>query len=185
MAPTRQFNRIGYRAKGGVGHCDSDDHWHDHVIVARHFGKSSSQQSPYDFSSGAHAAPISTGPLAGLCPSGNIQQWQPTTFADRTSGVRTVEFRGKVIYYNVPDGTRNGSICFKNLYEIQWTPRLGSHGTPPIQAGDSGAWLCVSGPNGYEWAAMAVAREPSIGFAVSASAIETWWQGLNLNLNPM
>ncbi|HWX20694.1 MAG TPA: hypothetical protein VN578_12415 [Candidatus Binatia bacterium] len=124
------------------------------------------------------------GPIAGLFPRGSIQQWHPTVFAGRTSGVRSVEFRTPVAFYNVP-GPSGGTICFNDLFEIQWSPGVGQPG-PPIQAGDSGAWLCISGPSGYELAAMVVAWDPHIGFAVSASALERWWKGVGFaNLQPM
>lgn len=125
------------------------------------------------------------GPIVGIFPNGSIQQWHPAIFAGRTSNIRSVEFFAPVAYYNVPDATGTGTICFNDIRLIRWPPGGGTGGPPPIQAGDSGAWLCVSGVNGYEWAAMAVAWDPQIGFAIPASAIETWWQSIKLNLRPV
>jgi len=123
------------------------------------------------------------GPITGLYAAANIQQWQPTSFAGRTSVVRTVEFRGKIVYYNIPNANLTGTYCFSDLYEIQWgVGHQQLH--PPVQGGDSGAWLCISGANGYEWAATIVASDPSMGFAVSATALEQWWQGQGLSLSP-
>lgn len=124
------------------------------------------------------------GPVRSIYPAGSIQQWQSTTFTGRTSSLRNVEFRGLIAYYNIPNASNTGTICFENLYEIQWPPPASSNAGPPIQAGDSGAWLCISGVNGYEWAGMAVAWDPTMGFALTASSIETWWkqQGLSFQL---
>lgn len=121
----------------------------------------------------------SLGPIAGVF-KGSIQQWQPATYVGRTSNRQNVEFRGCIVYYNVPDG-KGGTVCFQNLYEIQWPPS-GHRATSPIQAGDSGAWLCVSTPKGYEWAALAVASDPTMGFAVRASKVEDWWKAQGFTL---
>jgi hypothetical protein len=133
----------------------------------------------------AELAVDTLGPITGLFPNTDIQQWHPAIFAGRTSNVRSVEFLVPTAFYNVPNATGTGTTCFNNVRLVQWEPGAISNGQPPIQAGDSGAWLCVGGPNGYEWAAMIIAWEPRMGFAISASAIENWWQHLGLSLSPV
>jgi hypothetical protein len=123
------------------------------------------------------------GPITGIFPSTDIQQWHPTIFAGRTSDVRKVEFLVPALYYNVPAADRNGTICFNNVFLIHWGIGSGPNGQPPIQAGDSGAWLCIGGPKGWEWAGIVIAWSPQLGFAVSASRVQDWWQQSGMSLN--
>jgi hypothetical protein len=125
------------------------------------------------------------GPITGIFPSGDIQQWHPTIFVGRTSGVRKVEFFIPVLYYNLPTADGKGTNCFNNIWLVQWPPGGGSNGKPPLQEGDSGAWLCIGGPNGWEWAGMVIGWAPQIGFAVTASNVARWWQQLGLDLSPL
>jgi len=121
----------------------------------------------------------SLGAVTGLFPDASIVQWQATTYEGRTSGVQAVQFRGRCPYYCL--AAAGQPYCFDELLAIRW-PRTAGTTTSPIQEGDSGAWLCVSGASGIEWAAMAVGWDPAMGFAVSATRIETWWKSLSLPL---
>jgi hypothetical protein len=125
------------------------------------------------------------GPITGIFPSGDIQQWHPAIFAGRSSDVRSVEFLTPAPYFNIPTADGRDTNCFNNIYLIQWMPGDGSNGKPPVQQGDSGAWLCIAGPRGFEWAGMIIAWSPRMGFAISASRIARWWQQLGFTLSPV
>jgi hypothetical protein len=122
----------------------------------------------------------SLGPVTGLFPNAKIVQWQATTYEGRTSGVQAVQFRGRFPYYCLADAAGQ-PYCFDELLAIRWPITAGTT-VPPIQGGDSGAWLCVPGASGMEWAAMAVGWDPAMGFAISATRVEAWWKSLSPTL---
>lgn len=125
----------------------------------------------------------SLGAVTSLFPDAGIIQWQAVTYEGRTSGVQPVQFRGRSPYYCLADASGQ-PYCFEELLTVRW-PTTTPSSPPPIQAGDSGAWLCVSGASGVEWAAMAVGYDPALGFAVSATRLEAWWNSLGFTLSPM
>lgn len=72
----------------------------------------------------------------------------------------------------------NGSLyCFRDLFEIVRLSRFqGVTGTlsPPVQRGDSGAWVVRNGPNGYEWCGVVTATDSAIGYAIFAEFVMDW-----------
>lgn len=125
---------------------------------------------------------LQIGNLTKITPKSNLTPGQSVEIAGKTSGHRNLEIGGLAICYKFSD-SNNNTYCFRNLIELRYpsgaiTPAISS----PIQSGDSGAWVCISSGQGYEFSGMVIGEDRRRGYATFSETIEDWWKGQGLNL---
>jgi hypothetical protein len=120
---------------------------------------------------------LKIGRVNGIIPPENIAQLHRLETTGRTSDWKILQYGSKTPYYNITVQSTGESHCFENPLQLR-----DPTGRTPVDEGDSGAWICVPGNAGSQWAGMVVGGDGQLGFAVSASALKSWWEDAPRNL---
>ena len=122
------------------------------------------------------------GKLSRITPRSKLTQGQVIEFAGRSSVHSTLELGGMGIVYRIKD-IHNNWYCFQNLIELKQPSYWRNVISSPVDAGDSGAWVCVPAKQDYEWCAMVIGGDRFTGFAIPSETIENWWCNSLINMS--
>jgi len=122
---------------------------------------------------------LDIGKLSGIAKIATMSVGQTVETTGRTSGHRLLEIGGMAVTYQFQASPGGPKYCFKNLFEVRWPY---SSKKPPVQAGDSGSWVCMPDSSGLVWCGMVIGGDRMIGYAAFTEKIENWWSGPPLSL---
>jgi hypothetical protein len=122
---------------------------------------------------------LDIGKLSGIAKIRAMSVGQTVETTGRTSGHRLLEIGGMAVTYQFEGSPGGPKYCFKNLFEVRWPY---SSKKPPVQAGDSGSWVCMPDSSGLVWCGMVIGGDRMIGYAAFTEKIENWWSGPPLSL---
>jgi hypothetical protein len=117
------------------------------------------------------------GRINGIIVQDDLEQQHRLEVTGRSSDWKVLQYGGPTPFYNIEDRSTGKVHCFENPIMLR-----DSTGHMPVKEGDSGAWLCVPAHSGYRWAGMVIGGDSQVGFAVSASALKSWWEDAPRNL---
>ncbi|MGD9850373.1 MAG: hypothetical protein AB7T38_03795 [Nitrospirales bacterium] len=127
--------------------------------------------SVFEVSVGARQEILKLGPIKGILPVDDLEQDHRLEMTGLTSDWKVLSYGGITPYHNIHNTTTGDNYCYENPLMLR-----DSSGTQPVQPGDSGAWVCTPSDQGYAWAGMVVGGDGQVGFAVSAEALQQWWE---------
>jgi hypothetical protein len=105
----------------------------------------------------------------------NLQPGRFVQYVGKESGPtpKRLVVGGLNVTYRIKDDAAN-YFCFENTFQIRLPRSLRHTGTPPVEPGDSGAWLCVHDTTGYSWAGVVIGCDDDIGYAIFSDAVTGW-----------
>jgi hypothetical protein len=120
---------------------------------------------------------LKIGKIDGIIGHESLAQLHRLETTGRTSDWKVLQYGSNTPYYNIKVRSTGDNHCFENPLFLR-----DPTGRRPVDEGDSGAWICVSGNAGCHWAGMIVGGDGQVGFAVSARALKSWWEDAPRNL---
>jgi hypothetical protein len=114
---------------------------------------------------------LSLGRIKDIFPSDHLEQDHHLEMTGRTSDWKVLFYGGETCFHNLHIRSTGDVCCYEDPIILR-----DPTGNKPVDGGDSGAWICVPGDDGYHWAGMVVGGDGQVGFAVSADALKNWWE---------
>lgn len=110
-------------------------------------------------------------PPTGIAAKSQVNPGDLLDMAGKESGRRRLVVGKVAITFRYHDVHAGGHYCFEEAFEVNWPTLAAVAGGPPVQAGDSGAWLLNATG---EWVGMIVASDANHGYAIYAENVEAW-----------
>lgn len=125
----------------------------------------------------------SLGTLSRVLPKSDLRSGNSIYFTGKESGLpaRRLIIGGLNATFRF-HLDKNDYLCIPYTFNVRWPNTSPLKGTPAVEEGDSGAWLCTPDGSDYSWAGMVIGSDQFDGYGIFAQSVTDWAANLTPSL---